>query len=160
MPTFFKYSPSFNIVFHTGPFHTGATQLLWCKNHYKFFMRRKRTSRQMAVKLNDGYVRSKMVRNYVESNWWLRMLLLCHALPIHTHFPHLQLWRHRRVKGVAEENFLIVQTGSGDHTAFYLTANVDLFPGYKDTNLKPDYSLPLSTKFKSPWRYTSTPQDA
>jgi len=57
-------------------------------------------------------------------------------------------------------NFLIVHTGSGDHTVSYLTNNTDLFPGDKGTSLQTDYSPPLSVKFESPWRYASTPQDA
>jgi hypothetical protein len=63
-------------------------------------------------------------------------------------------------EGAPDDNFLIVQTGSGDHTAFYLTENVDLFPGDKGTNLETDYSPLLSVMFESPWRYASTPQDA
>ena len=42
MPTFFKYSSSFNIVFRTGRFHTGVTQLLWRKNHYKPFYKKEK----------------------------------------------------------------------------------------------------------------------
>jgi hypothetical protein len=60
-------------------------------------------------------------------------------------------------EGAADENFLIVQTGSGDHTTFYLSENINLFPGDKGTNLETDYSPPLSVKFESPWRYASTP---
>jgi len=48
-------------------------------------------------------------------------------------------------------NFLIVHTGSADHTAFYLTDNIDLFRGDKGKNLETDYSSPLSVKFDSPW---------
>jgi hypothetical protein len=55
---------------------------------------------------------------------------------------------------------LIAQNGSGEHTSFLLTENVDLFPGDSGTNLETDYSPPLSVKFESQWRYASTPQDA
>jgi len=68
MITFFKCSSSFNIVFRTGRFHTGLTQLVWRKNHYKIFMIRTRTSGEMAEKIYDKYVRSKVVRNYAELN--------------------------------------------------------------------------------------------
>jgi len=68
MTTFFKYSSSFNIVFRRGRFHTGVTQLLWRKNHYKIFVRRTRTSGEMAEKIYDTHVRSKVVRNYAELN--------------------------------------------------------------------------------------------
>jgi hypothetical protein len=148
MPTFFKYSSSFNFVFRTGRFHTGLTQLLWSKNHHKLFRRRKRTSGEMAVKPYDIYVRSKMVRNYVELKWWLRMLLLYYALSIHTHFRIFNFddtegWRCSRW-----EFFLIVQTCSGDHTPFYLTDNVDLFPGIKASIWKLTTHLHLVSSLK------------
>jgi hypothetical protein len=93
-----KYSSSFNIV---GPFwaflYTDDPTTV-ARKTIQFFKMWKRTYGEMAVKKRVHTYRANWcVINYVHLNWWLWMLLLCYASPIHIYFPYLFLLRWHRI---------------------------------------------------------------